>query len=187
MNPLPEIYQRLIGSSIDANGVYPHHCLWRKNGKVSMAALALPRPRQVLATVVLTMIQELPDELIYGLDRFCLPGQGTTLRDCIAGAHYCGDKWRPFVIEYQHEPRIVKPIAWDNEFWNCSVGHDIEVLSWQRRTLRCRIPPATFAHEKSQRLSWLSVRCDPAAIKASQVGQGFAKAKWIGLETSRPP
>ena len=35
---------------------------------------------------------------------------------------------RPFVIEYQHDPRIVKAIAWDNIFWNAALGLELAAV-----------------------------------------------------------
>lgn len=134
MSTLAETFHKVIEGSVGPEGVFPHHCLWMKNGNLSMGALMLAEPRQIYATVMLTMIQELPDELIFGIDRFCLKGQGTTLLDCVAGAHYRDDQWHPFIIEYQHHPRIVMPIDWKNEFWCVGIMLEISKLLAGLRT-----------------------------------------------------
>ncbi len=119
-------YYDLIVGSIDEKGVYPHQMLvLQKNGKVGVYALALTEPHQVLNTMMKVLVDEKPAQLIFGMDRFTKPGQGTTLSDCVAGAFWNGDAWRVFVIEYQNEPRIVKPMDWDNEFWKKSVKDEI--------------------------------------------------------------
>lgn len=123
---LPELYHRVIGTAIDEKGVFPHQCIWLdEDGKVNMGALALNRPDEVMAAVVKILVKEKPTELMYGLDRFSKPGQGTELKDLIAGAYWNGEAWRVFTIEYQNDPRIVKPIDWDNDWWKHAVRHEI--------------------------------------------------------------
>lgn len=122
--PLPETFHALVASSINEDGVYPHHCLSLKDGKLTMQALMID-PMQVYVVALKFVTKEKPDELIFGLDRFCKEDQGTTLKDCIAGAHWDGKTWRPFIIEYQHEPRIVKPLDWENETWNQFVTNEL--------------------------------------------------------------
>jgi ParB/RepB/Spo0J family partition protein len=108
LNPLPDAYHRIISIAIDAEGVFPHQCIFRCGEKQTMAALDLNPAETVYSWLRQTLAKEKPDELIFGLDRFCKPGQGTTLGDCITGAWLAVSTWNPFVIEYQHEPRIVK-------------------------------------------------------------------------------
>jgi hypothetical protein len=125
MKGLAEAFHALIASSIDAVGVYPHKCLHVKDGKLTMAAIMINDPGQVYAALLAICLNKKPDEIIFGLDRYCKPGQGTTLGDCITGANFAAGVWKPFVIEYQHEPRIVQPIQWDNPFWNAHVMDEL--------------------------------------------------------------
>jgi len=96
-----------------------HQCLHTKDGALTMTALML-NPEQVYLQILNTLIRDQPDELIFGMDRYCKEGQGTTLKDCIAGFWIvmASASCAPFIIEYQDEPRIVKPIQWDNANWN---------------------------------------------------------------------
>ena len=125
---LPDCFHGIIAVSIGAEGVYPHQCYHRKNGEATLSALALNRPIECYAYVAGIIRKDKPDELIFGLDRFCKEGQGTTLKDCIGGAHWDGILWTPFIIEYQHEPRIVKPIDWQNECWNRFITSELRIL-----------------------------------------------------------
>lgn len=126
-DPLYKIH-RVIATSIDAEGVYPHQCLSRRGEHVTMMSLALDTPEQVYLTVLAHVLKEKPDALVFGLGRWCEPGQGTTLGDVITGAYLVREgvlRWTPFVIEYQHEPRVVKPIDWMNNFWNEKIRSDL--------------------------------------------------------------
>ncbi|MBX3397519.1 MAG: hypothetical protein KF873_02150 [Gemmataceae bacterium] len=123
--PLPEVFHRMVETSINAKGVFPHLAVWLdQDRKLCMGSLHLNQPHQVMGWVAATLASGAV-ELVYGLDRFARPGQGTTLGDLIAGAWFTGRDCKPFVIEYQHEPRIVKPIDWGNEFWSRSVGGEL--------------------------------------------------------------
>jgi len=125
MNHLVQQYHDVIAASIDRDGVWPHQCLDRRAGVLSMSAIALRDPQQVYQVLRARVFSERPDELVYGLDRFCRPGQGTTLGDCIAGAYWGGAGWNPFIIEYQHEPRIVKPVFFGNATWNDFITREL--------------------------------------------------------------
>lgn len=122
---LPEDYFSHIERSIDEKGVYPHQMmLVDKNDGLGLYAIAMNEPCQVFNAVMAAVMKEQPKELIYGLDRFAKSGQGTKLGDLIAGNYWNGEVWRPFIIEYQHEPRVVKPLNWGNEFWNAALKEE---------------------------------------------------------------
>lgn len=125
MKGLVEQFHEHIDRCIDAGGVYPHQAIHVKAGKYTMMALDLNDAAQVYMTIAAVMLKESPEEAVVGLDRFCKDGQGTTLGDCITAAYWDGKLWRPFIIEYQHEPRIVLPVNWDNEFWNPRILDDM--------------------------------------------------------------
>lgn len=126
-----DLFHDLIARSIDAKGVYPHQCLYTHDGgKLVLSALDF-KAEQVYRYLLTVMLEKKPEEIVFGLDRFCKEGQGTTLGDCITGAHWNAKSagtplWRPFVIEYQHEPRIVKPMDFENRFWNSRIISDLE-------------------------------------------------------------
>lgn len=125
MKSLTYQFHEVISRAIDEQGVFPHQCLDIKDGKVTMSAVAINDPAQAYVYVKSIMLTRKPDQLAFGLDRFCKEGQGTTLNDCITGAYRNEGTWKPFVIEYQNEPRIVKPIDWENAFWNERIMEDL--------------------------------------------------------------
>jgi hypothetical protein len=126
---IPQIYHDNIARLINEKGVFPHQMLVEdKDGKLGFMALALDQPSQVMNHMLQVLVKEKPRQLMYGMDRYCKPGQGTTLNDCIGGAYWNGEAWRVFVIEYQHEPRIVKPIDWHNDWWKKSIREELTVF-----------------------------------------------------------
>jgi hypothetical protein len=123
-----ETFLDLIKLSIDERGVYPHHGLvLSQDDKLTMMAFDF-HPEQVLLKIM-DEIKKNPKEVIYGLDRTCLSGQGTTLGDCVAGVYWKAGQSRSFIVEYQNEPRIVKEINWENEFWTGSLKSEIDFIS----------------------------------------------------------
>ncbi|ALG75071.1 hypothetical protein VY88_26430 [Azospirillum thiophilum] len=124
MTDLPATFHELISASIDESGVWPHQMIVRRDGKLTLRALALP-PEGVMAHLGRT-IRDGADELIYGMDRYTQPGQGTEFADCIAAGWYRRDVgWRIGVIDYRHDPRIVRPWNWGNAWWIAAVGHEL--------------------------------------------------------------
>lgn len=131
---LPEQFHSLVDICIDEKGVYPHQgIVLNKDGKLEMLAMDLPIHdvfREVFRAIVIREAQE----VVFALDRSTREGQGTTLGDVLTGWHWKDGKWATFIIEYQNEPRIVKPIEWNNEFWNQILSDEIEkVQSTVRR------------------------------------------------------
>lgn len=123
---LPSDYYDTIVRAIDENGVYPHNMLvLGRDDRLTVCVFDYQRPDQIMNYIMKVLVEENPKQLIYGMDRFCKPGQGTTLGDCVAGAFWNNNQWRPFVIEYQHEPRQVKPLDWNNEFWKVAVRKEL--------------------------------------------------------------
>lgn len=121
---LPEIFHDLISNAIDEAGVYPHQAIAKRaDGKLEMMAL----DGALLGVLVAKANEPQIVELIYGFDRMTRPGQGTEFADCLAGAYYQqGAGWRPLVIDYQHEPRIVRPINWANGFWAQAIRRELD-------------------------------------------------------------
>jgi hypothetical protein len=127
--PLEEQYHDLISTWIDEKGVYPHKMLsLDSEGRLTLSALDL-KPPQAIETFLAETIKA--EEVIFGLDRFTRDGQGTTLSDVITCVHFRREtpdtvSWRPGIIEYQHEPRIVKPWNWENRHWNGVIMGEID-------------------------------------------------------------
>lgn len=124
--PLVESWLDWLAHSIDTKGVeLPNALLLDRAGELTVYALAVP-PDQGYQLMLAECANRQARELIFAFDRFAKPGQGTTLGDLMAGHHYAGGRWRPFVVEYQHEPRIVKPICWSNLFWNAVLTGELQ-------------------------------------------------------------
>jgi hypothetical protein len=124
-NDVVGIFQKLVESSIDEEGVFPHQMIFEDcNGKLNMVAIALYDSIQCMMLLKKTFDKG-AKKIIFGLDRLCKEGQGTTLGDCVAGHYWNGEIWQPFVLEYQNEPRIVKPIDFENNFWNQQLKREL--------------------------------------------------------------
>lgn len=122
---LPEMYFDIVAGMIDEAGVYPHQGIWKgADGKLSLMSMDL-HPNQAAEMVLRLVKSRKAVEAIFGLDRTAMPDQGTTLGDLVAGVHFVGGERRPFVIEYQHAPRIVKPIDFGNDIWNAMLLREV--------------------------------------------------------------
>ena len=105
LKPIPDVFHGIVASAIDAEGVFPHQCLYRCGDKHTMVALDLTPAETVYGWLKKILAKEKPDELIFGLDRFCKPGQGTTLGDCITGA------WLAQIITVAADLRIADALS----------------------------------------------------------------------------
>lgn len=124
--PLTEIYHDWISSTVDEKGFeIPHGLIIDQAGNMTVIALAVP-PEHAYQVMIAQWEKRDPIEAIFALDRFAKPDQGTTLGDLMAGFHLTRDAApRPFIVEYQHEPRIVKPIEWNNLHWNAALLREL--------------------------------------------------------------
>jgi len=118
------MYEGMISTAIDEEGVYPHQSLFReKCGKIDVVVIVGP-PRDAINQFWNRLGSY--EEVCFGLDMTTRPGQGTKYADALVFVHWQreADKklmdpscFKVGVINYQHEPRKVDPIDWDNEFW----------------------------------------------------------------------
>ena len=123
--PLHEVFHDWLGHTIDESGVeIPHGLVVDQANQLTVIALAVP-PEQAYQVMFAQVAKAKAREAIFALDRFAKPNQGTTLGDLVAGHHFSGGTWRPFVVEYQHAPRIVKPFDWTNSFWNAALTDEL--------------------------------------------------------------
>jgi hypothetical protein len=121
---LPTQYRDILDSHIDEKGIeVPPALVMSNTGTLIMMALAVPPTEAYMA--VLGEINKGASEAIFALDRFTKPGQGTTLSDVMAGHYYSQGSYRPFIIEYQHDPRIIGDIVWNNAFWNITLTEEL--------------------------------------------------------------
>ncbi|CAN5371224.1 hypothetical protein BH10PSE14_BH10PSE14_04680 [soil metagenome] len=123
---LPDMYHEHLARCIDEKGIeIPHGFVVHQDGTMTLLALAVP-PDHAYRVMLSQWLRD-AKEMIFALDRFARDGQGTTLGDLMAGYYFVrGERPRPFIIEYQHEPRIVYPIAWDNAFWNSALARELK-------------------------------------------------------------
>ncbi|WP_010185985.1 hypothetical protein [Sphingomonas sp. PAMC 26605] len=119
---LTETFHDWLLSTIDEAGVsIPHGLVLGDDDNLTVVALAVPID-QAYAFMLTEWALNRPKEIIFAIDRFTKPGQGTTLGDLVAGHHFVRDQSsRPFIVEYRHDPRIVQPIDWGNLFWNSAL------------------------------------------------------------------
>lgn len=122
---LPSIYEGWISSAIDEEGIsLPQAMRLDQNGELTIYALALPVD-EAYPLMLTEWLSKKPQAMIFAFDRFAKDGQGTTLGDLMAGHYFVGGERRPFIVEYQHKPRIVKPINWSNDFWNAALMREL--------------------------------------------------------------
>jgi hypothetical protein len=137
-------FHDMASISIDERGIYPLPMVaMLKGGAMEVSYLDLP-PRDAMGTFVRKIVKREVDAIMFGLDRSTKPGQGTEFADVLTCALWGGGEWsepggwrgriRVGVINYQHEPRIVRPIDWDNEFWNGKVIEEMGNLKAMRRS-----------------------------------------------------
>ena len=136
---LPELFYTYAASSIDGEGFGAAKAVFRaRDGDITMAVLDLP-PDQVLLNVLATLAQPDTMEVVFGMDRFTKPDQGTEFADVLTGAHLFKEPGKPtpstvpFVINYRPEPRLVRPYDWENQFWNNRIC--LELVETIRRVL----------------------------------------------------
>lgn len=124
--PLTETYFDWIATTVDEAGFeIPHGLIVDADGGMTVIALAVPSD-QGYEIMLAHWAKHRPAEMIFAFDRFTKPGQGTSLGDLMAGWHIVQNAPpRPFIIEYQHEPRIVKSIEWENPFWNAALTREL--------------------------------------------------------------
>jgi hypothetical protein len=94
------------------------------DGGVAVAVLDLP-PHQAYQHLLRVWTAEEPPEIVFAIDRYAAPNQGTAMNDLVAGWHFTRARPVPFIIEYQHAPRIVGPIDYDNVWWNAALAREL--------------------------------------------------------------
>lgn len=130
---LTERFWNYVSSVIDEDGVHPFPAMALKpSGRMEVAAI-IEGPT-ALKWFWDQVANEGATECIFGLDRTTKPGQGTEFSDVLTCAHWSegmdGKKWdssfRIGVIDYQDEPRIVRPWNWDNDYWREKMTEELK-------------------------------------------------------------
>lgn len=117
-------FYRHITNIMDETGISPSPCVaLGKDGTLMFHALDLP-PESVLHHFWELVTVKEAQMVLFGLDRTTREGQGTEFADVLTCVFWWNDpevKWNKSfkigVVNYQFEPRIVRPIDWQNEFW----------------------------------------------------------------------
>lgn len=148
--PLPDIYAESVANVIDERGVYPHQAMaLRTDGSLRM--MALDTDVHEWSRLFWNEVQGLNGqnaEVIFGLDMSTRPNQGTEFADALVLVHWTHDPdkkladpscFKTGVINYQHEPRIVRPIDWNNEHWQ----------HWMQSWLQSTRPPFLVRTQKA--------------------------------------
>ena len=111
------------------------------DGKMSMASLMIAQEDVFHAVITKFMIDLTIKELIFGIDRYTKPSQGTKYKDVLTVFWWQGERmndhygWEFGVVNYRPPPRtIIEPIDWHNAFWNHVCANIVE--DHHRRMLR---------------------------------------------------
>lgn len=130
---LPTRFHESVERMIDKKGVYPQPGMaLRQDGKMEIAAITDAQLAYRWFWEQIT--QNYAIEVIFGVDRTTQPDQGTEFNDVLTCCHWRegmdGNPWqtsfRIGVIDYQNEPRIVRPWNWANKYWSERMGTEIK-------------------------------------------------------------
>ena len=127
---LVEDYVGFLTGIIDEKGIHPHGWARRvADDKLEVFFLAVsPEESAKYFWQIVGMASpgDVRQDVLWGWDMTTLPGQGTVFNDAYVFVHWTRIAGEPLatqrafrvgVINYQHEPRIVREVDWDNEHW----------------------------------------------------------------------
>ena len=139
-----EVFEQWCSTAVDEKGIYPFPMVAiTKDGATEMSALALS-PREAIEQFMRKIVKREVKVIMLGLDRTTKPGQGTEFADVLTCALWEAQKdefgpgeWRDWikvgVINYQNEPRVVRPIDWENAYWDKTIKAELADLKLKRR------------------------------------------------------
>lgn len=126
-------FVKIITRSITKKGIYPFPVMHLDGKGVFHVGVLDLKPEQCFDLFWSIVCRGECSAIIMGLDRFTKPGQGTEFNDVLTVVCWWDDPkvtWkathRVGVINYQHEPRIVRPIDWGNAHWNKQLTFELE-------------------------------------------------------------
>jgi hypothetical protein len=131
-NHLPTVFFDMVSGTIDETGIFPPPLLAKKSdGTLEVGVISGP-PQLVFHVAKQHFVDAECVEFVYGLDRYTKPNQGSEFNDVFVGA-FCEKRngiyiWKPYVINYQNEPRIVRDYDWNNEVWNTHTKHELKQM-----------------------------------------------------------
>lgn len=126
MSDLVQHYERSLPIWIHEDGFSrPPLLALHHNGETTMASMMIPQGEIFRVVMAKFMTDLTVKEVIFGVDRYTQPGQGTKYRDVLTVFWWQGERlnedfgWKFGVVNYRPPPRTrIEPIDWDNEFWN---------------------------------------------------------------------
>lgn len=141
-------FSKIAEGSIDEKGIYPLPMVaMRLDGTLEIAALAIASVEAVHMMLKRIAYKRDVNAIMLGLDRTTKLGQGTEFSDVLTC--FLWDKkrdwpesetgaWREWfqygVINYQIDPRIVRPMDWANEFWKGKLAEEVDNIRLNRRS-----------------------------------------------------
>jgi hypothetical protein len=118
---------------MDKEGFYPYPAAFVtvENGKDCLNICALDlKPKQVVRWALEQKIKRNPTELIYGIDRYAKPGQGTKHPDLLTVCYWTAKAgWKYGILEYRYddeENKTLEPYNWSNEFWTGIMESEVQ-------------------------------------------------------------
>ena len=115
--------------SMDEKGIYPHPVAMIKDGETSMMAMDV-QPDELYAKINKITNGVLPTELIIGMDRINMEGQGIDMKfnSAFTIAHWKDGAWKIGVLPYSSISEVGEH-QWDNEFWIGAVTRELKAFS----------------------------------------------------------
>lgn len=141
---LVDTFYKMATGVIDEMGIFPLPMVAiRKDGTLEVDALATTSA-EAWEVFLKKIVKKQVDAIILGIDRTTKDGQGTEFADVLTCSLWVAredwteaGKWREWfkfgVLNYQNEPRVVRPIDWRNEFWNRMLTEEIGGMQLNRR------------------------------------------------------
>ena len=122
---LVEDFHTYVSRVIDEKGVYPLPGMSKIGFEDKMEVAAITSPFLAMKWLWDQVAIKGAVECILGVDMTTMPNQGTEFADVLVCFHWAegmdgkdwGNSFRIGVINYQNEPRIVRPYDWNNSHW----------------------------------------------------------------------
>jgi len=122
---LVEQYEQCLPIWLHADG-FPASPLLvlHDDNSTSMGSMLIPQ-EAIFSTVMAKYMTDVTvKEIVFGVDRYTKPGQGTKYRDVLTVFSWHSERfneiygWRFGVVNYRPPPNaIIEPIDWNNPFW----------------------------------------------------------------------
>jgi len=116
----------MSANSIDKKGIYPAMCMMELTKDKQLQTMAIHGPVSgAMVEILIRMYKDKCKHVIFGFDRYFKPEQGYELKDGLSITYLSNNEWKFGIMEYQHEPRIVKPVNWNDQFWIKALANEL--------------------------------------------------------------